>query len=180
MTQYQLIDEYFEWLYNTVCKSRYPEEMSFRKLLMFLHDTEFTYFIPKDENRADDGIRLRHRFIRSCGYPDIYEDYLIGPCSVLEMMIALAIICEEHIMDDPAYGDRTSQWFWQMIVSMGLGGMHDEFFDKHKVHNIVMRFLDREYKPDGRGGLFTIRHCEQDLREVEIWVQFCWYLNSIT
>lgn len=43
------------------------------------------------------------------------------PCSVLEMIIALAIRLEEHIMDDPDIGNRTGQWFWDMIVSLGLG-----------------------------------------------------------
>ena len=37
----------------------------------------------------------------------------------------------------------------------------------------------REYAPDGRGGLFTIRNCEEDLRKVEIWYQLCWYLDTI-
>ena len=36
-------------------------------------------------------------------------------CSVLEMMIALAIRCEEHIMDDPDVGNRTGQWFWKDV-----------------------------------------------------------------
>ena len=41
------------------------------------------------------------------------------------MMIALAIRCEEHIMDDPDAGDRTGQWFWSMLVSLGLGSMDE-------------------------------------------------------
>ena len=83
-------------------------------------------------------------------------------------------------MDDPDLGDRTSQWFWRMIVSLGLGSMVDERFDISMVHDVVERFLNREYEPNGKGGLFTIRHCEYDLRDVEIWYQLCWYLDSIT
>ena len=48
------------------------------------------------------------------------------------------------------------------------------------VEDVIERFLDREYGPDGKGGLFTVRHCEYDLRDVEIWYQLCWYLDSIT
>jgi hypothetical protein len=106
-------------------------------------------------------------------------DELEGPCSVLEMMVAIAIYCEEHVMDDPDYGDRTGQWFWGMISNLGLGAMHDENFDRRDVENKITRFLDRQYDPDGKGGLFRIRNCEHDLRKVEIFYQLCWYLNSI-
>ena len=82
-------------------------------------------------------------------------------------------------MDDTRYGDRTTQWFWNMIVNLGLGGMVDALVDIEEVDKIIERFLNREYEPNGRGGLFTIDNCEEDLREVEIWYQLCWYLDSI-
>lgn len=135
----------------------------------------------RDRNRAEDGVSLRYRF---AAYYNIDEmdamNALDEPCSILEMMIALAIRCEENIMDDPHVGNRTSQWFWGMIVSLGLGSMTDIRFDRSAVDIIIGRFLEREYEPNGKGGLFTIRHCERDLRDVEIWYQLCWYLDSIT
>ena len=79
--------------------------------------------IPMDGNRAEDGIDLRYRF----GHEQHYSDAMVAsflddrPCSVLEMMIALSIRCEEHIMDDPDVGNRTGQWFWSMIASLGSG-----------------------------------------------------------
>jgi hypothetical protein len=100
-------------------------------------------------------------------------------CSVLEMMAALAIRCEESIMDDPLVGDRTKQWFWKMIVNLGLGSMTNDKFDVKYVDYVLDRFLDREYEPDGRGGLFTIRDCEDDMRDIEIWVQLNRYVNEI-
>lgn len=181
----EIRNEYFEWLYNYVCDGKFSKHNSFRKLLMKLHSVEFTYIIPRDSNRADDGINMRYRFIISHGYEyeDIYEDImdaLDGPCSVLEMIIALAIRCEETIMDDPNVGDRTGQWFWGMITNLGLGSMTDERFDRDYVERVIDIFLNREYEPDGKGGLFTIRHFDQDLRDAEIWHQLCWYLDSIT
>jgi hypothetical protein len=113
-------------------------------------------------------------------YNDISESFLnIGPCSILEMMVALAIRCEEEIMYDPDIGDRTAQWFWCMIANLGLGGITDDVYDRAYVDDILIRLLYREYEPDGRGGLFRIRNCEYDLREVEIWCQMLWYLNTI-
>jgi hypothetical protein len=148
--------------------------------MLYLHDVEFTYSIPKDANRAEDGIDLRYRFTYDYAGVEDAECYIFGPCSVLEMMVALAVRCEETIMDDPGYGDRTSQWFWRMINNLGLGSMTDRRFDKYYVEDVVSDFLNRRYSPDGRGGLFTIRGCDSDLRRVELWIQLLWYLNTIT
>ena len=161
-------NDYFEWLCDVVCGNLYSKRVSFRELLRYLFDTEFVYSNPRDENRAEDGRSLRHRY-------GVDSD---SPCSVLEMMVALSIKCED-IMDDPSIGNRTGQWFWGMIVNLGLGSMTDELFDEEFVEDTITRFLNREYDYDGRGGLFTIENCEDDLRDVEIWIQLCWYLDSI-
>ena len=98
---------------------------------------------------------------------------------MLEMMIALALRCEEEIMDDPEIGNRTAQWFWLMITNLGLNGMSDDAYDRQLVTDVLNRFIDGEYEPDGRGGLFWLRKCKEDLRDVEIWCQLMWYLNTI-
>lgn len=179
----QVRDEYFEWLFNIVCGDRFSEKTSYRKLLVRLHSTEFIYSVPKDRNRAEDGLSLRRRFILLNGYENSYGlimEYLHGPCSVFEMMAALAICCEESIMDDPNMGDRTGQWFWGMIANLGLNDMWGAQYDQENVDSIIKRFLNRDYEPNGKGGLFTVRHCDADLRDVEIWYQLCWYLDTIT
>ena len=172
-------DEYFEWLCELIDIHRFSKSISYRKLLMHLHIIEFTWFIPHDDNRADDGIQLRRRFALSRDDISI-QRYLQGPCSVLEMMVALAVRCEEWIMDDASMGNRTGQWFWGMIHNLGLSPMLDSNFDREFVDDTIARLLNREYEPDGRGGLFTVRHCTHDLRTVEIWCQLSWYLGSIT
>lgn len=171
-------NDYFEWIYDLMCGRRYAKDISYRKLLSHLHSVEFTYTIQRDSNRAADGIELRYRFSLSKNHKDWYL-YLDGPCSVLEMMVALAIRCEEGIMDDPSVGDRTGQWFWGMITSLGLGSMLDERYDRRYVDYIIQRFLNREYKPNGEGGLFTIRNTKRDMRTVEIWYQLNEYINTI-
>lgn len=181
MLQEELRYRYFEWLYKLVCGDRNYNSLSYRKLLSFLYDTRFTYIHGMDENRAQDGIDFRYRFGYENDYSDgIIERYLdITHCNVLEMMVALAFKAEEQIMDDYIYGDRTGQWFWNMIVSLGLGAMHDNNFDEGYTRRIIYRFLDREYEPNGKGGLFTINHCMYDLRTMEIWSQFMWYLDEV-
>lgn len=173
-------NEYFEWLLEVIDIRRYSEQTSFFKLMAFLHNTDFRYIINKDANRASDGIDLRYRFSLAKGYYGGIVDELDGPCSVLEMMVALAVRCEEAIMDDPALGDRTGQWFWGMINSLGLGGLIDSRFDKRFAQEVIDNFLDRKYAPNGYGGLFTIKRCPVDLRTVEIWNQLCWYLDAFS
>lgn len=164
---------YFNWLYNIMNDEG---DISYRKLFKVLDDIPFIYSIERDSNRACDGLGLRRRFANRTMYNGIVKEGY--PCSVLEMIIALAIRCEESIMDDPRYGDRTRQWFWQMLNSLGLSAMCDEKFDEEKTRYIIDRFLDRAYQPNGKGGLFTIKHCKEDLRNIEIWVQLCWYLEK--
>lgn len=169
---------YFAWLCKIVSgEDDFNSYVSYKKLFMHLHEIEFVYLIQKDGNRAEDGKDLRRRF----GFANQLvgaERILQGPCSVLEMMVALAVRCEESIMDDPSFGDRTGQWFWGMIVSLGLGAMDDSRYNKKHVDDVIIRFLDREYQPNGKGGLFTIKNCDTDLRNVEIWIQMLWYLDA--
>lgn len=179
MLRDRINNDYFEWLSDIVCGERYSDAVSYRKLLMRLHAINFRYSIPRDRNREEDGLDMRYRF--ACDYRGIEhaDDYLDGPCSVLEMMVALCVRCEENIMDDPLVGNRTGQWFWSMIVNLGLGSMTDSRYDRRTVEEAIGRFLDRDYFPDGKGGLFTVRNCDRDLRDVEIWVQMLWYLDGI-
>lgn len=174
----RLRSDYFEWMYGIMASDRFAEPVSYRRLFELLHDVEFTYFVPHDENRAADGIKLRYRYCLHHDCEDL-EYCLDGPCSVLEMMIALAFRCEEFIMSDPNYGDRTAQWFWGMISNLGLSPMTDYNFEEDLVIDIITRFLNREYAPDGKGGLFTIRRWNRDARDAEIWQQLLAYCNTL-
>ena len=178
MTREKINDKYFDWMYGLVCDS---QRLSYRKLLRFLHERTFTYTIPMDGNREADGIDLRYRFAYDFNYSrPMIATYLDDkPCSVLEMMVALVVRCEEHIMSDPDIGDRTGHWFFAMISNLGLESMDDSRFDARYVDEVIDNLLDRNYEPDGRGGLFTVENCAHDLRNVDIWYQMCWYLNTL-
>ena len=184
MTLDDLKEEYFEWMCSLVADEvETPNStFSYGKLLGYLHSVDFTYTHPMDGNRAEDGVRLRYLFADNQGYTD-YRPIAAAlddrPCSVLEMMLALAIRCEQTIMADDDLGDRTGQWFWNMILSLGLNRMTDSNFDEEYVEEVVDRFLHREYDRDGRGGLYTVEHCPKDMRKLEIWYQMCMYLDEI-
>lgn len=175
-----LKDRYFDWMYHLVCDDRYLKKTSYRKLLFYLNTVQFDYLLDMDGNRAADGENLRYRF----GYEQNYSQVEVArylddhPCSILEMMVALAVRCEEHIMEDTNLGNRTGQWFWNMIVSLGLSSMTDDRFDQEYVDQVLRRFLDRNYAPDGKGGLFTVPG-RRDMPQVDIWYQMCFYLDTV-
>lgn len=181
MTEEELNEKYFEWLYQLVVSERYFGSASYKKLLMHLHNRVFNWTIPMDGNRAEDGINLRYVF----GLENDIDDRAIAsfldyrPCSVLEMLAALAHRMDVQIMYDEDYGDRTFCWFWGMMTCLGLESQTDILYDPMYVDRVIDRLIDREYEPNGEGGLFCLENCEDDLRGVEIWDQMNWYLNEI-
>lgn len=180
MTKLRMTQEYFDWMCHLVGEKKGSRGRSWQMLLGCLNEHNFVPMLGMDQNRADDGTDLRYRFAYEKGYTrSAIAAYLDDrPCSVLEMMVALAVRCEEHIMGDPAMGDRTGKWFWDMVDSIGLSSMDDRRFDIELVNRMIDRLNRKTYKPDGTGGLFTVKRCSDDLREMEIWYQMMRYLNK--
>lgn len=169
--------EYFDWICGVVQANN-----NYQKLLWHLFkNIRFEAILSRDENRADDGINLRYRFSQEGRYSYSEICYALDnrDCSMLEMIAALALKCEENYMYDFTIGDRTSQWFWEMLKNLGLDSFDDYHWSEDYVNEICEVFINRDYAPDGKGSLFYIPGCEKDMREVEIWYQMCWYLNEM-
>ena len=165
MSNYVVDNAYYEWLLNKIdYNDGYDTELE------TLFHVTFTWNVANDDNRAKDGIILRSVFMSE-------EDWSTEPCenydcSVLEMMIALAMRIENDIMWD-GETDKTSKWFWIMFRNLGL----DETMSSAEVYDILDRFLLRKYAYDGTGGLFPLgKNATEDQRNVEIWYQAQSYL----
>ena len=161
---------YFEWLCSLVTTKR---RTSYKKLLEYLHNWEFTWVMPLDSNRAADGLELRRK------YYDYRDDTPQYPCTVLEMMIALSVRCEDSMMVNDAYGNRTGEWFWNMIFSLGLNTQFDSRFNPNYVDEVLNNFVNRNYEPDGTGCLFRTSNQNVDMRKLDIWYQMQYYLDDI-
>lgn len=68
-----------------------------------------------------------------------------------------------------------------MLHSMGLLKYHDDpyYWNEKKVNIIINKFLRRDYREDGSGGLFTFKKpVPDDPRNVEIWWQMNWWVSE--
>lgn len=181
MTRGEIENAYFTWMFNIICGVKEIDARQYIKLLSHLYEREFVYILMRDGNRASDGIDMRYRAGRTLGLTDPEVCYGLDyrECSLLEMMVALSIRCEESIMNDPDIGDRTGVWFWTMIQNLGLLDMTNENYDQDVVDKILDRLENRQYEPDGTGGLFIVKHPRRDMRLVDIWYQLNWYLCEL-
>ena len=158
---------YFDWLCDRI--DYIPGvDGEYDILLGTLHSVPFTWSVSHDENRAADGLNLREMFMDD---EDWHSEPLIGePCSVLEMMIGLAIRIENDIMWD-GETDRTHEWFWIMVANLGLDRYDNDNYSSEDVNYIVDKMLRRTYEKNGEGGCFPLACCFRDQRKVELWNQ---------
>jgi hypothetical protein len=180
-------EEYFEWLLNIIGID--PEDQNGYGLLCSqLMDTAFYPILEMDENRWEDGIRYRYLYAMEKENGDAYRagmlsdhlDDIIGGCSVLELMIAMAdrMRCE---LEGSRYEANTGYWFRVLLGNLGLDIYTNNeylcneaaFFD---VEKIVEKMVFRKYGFDGRGGLFPLQNPNSDQSKEEIATQMNNYL----
>lgn len=164
--------DYFDWLIGLV------GERGCLLLLKTLHERAFVAMLDKDENRGMDGVELREEYYEK--EPYFESEALDGPCSVLEMLIALARRMSFDVKEVDEDADTTAIWFWTMLDNLGIGSVTDEVFAENEffVAETIDDFLSRGYGADGYGGLFPLKYPSADQRQVEIWYQKESYLRE--
>lgn len=169
--------DYFDWLCNLIRVD--DGQDSYWILAKELHHKEFRYIVANDDNRAADGEYLRKEYIS--GNPRMDINHLNMPCSVFEMLVALARRMDFEL-SDLDNRDRTHKYFWELIDNLGLMEFTDEEYSYRQaslsVDSILEIFLNREYRQDGRGGLFPLKNPSKDQRKVELWYQMNAYINE--
>ena len=167
-------DQYFEWLASKVVslKAKNPEVTRW-KLLRRMFSTQFEWFIPNDDNRAEHGLELRVEWVRETGQVNPDRDWLELPCSVLEMMIALS----DRLTFEA--GGSTGPWFWHLVKNLELDTYTDDIYEisiEEEVDEVLDKLNNRTYDRDGYGGLFPLTQDPRDQRKVEILYQMSSYL----
>lgn len=167
-----LEETYFRWL----CAKVIPRHSDiYYGLLLVMYKTEFVWMHQAhgDHNRAAEGIELRLDFLRET---NVYQDRLWfdQPCSVLEALIALA---RRANFQFDTWG--VDEWFWLFIKNLGLEDYRRiSDGDIPAITDVLNRFIWRTYEADGRGGLFPLQEPKRDQRRIEIWYQFCDYVED--
>ena len=172
-------NDYYSWLKSKIDDADFNPS-HYELLLSRLYHTEFTWTFEDDQARASDGMALRERYAKETSQdPLTVRMWLNFPCTMLEMMIALASRCENQLMEDLFVGNRTGRWFKVMITSLGLAWEYDDLYNESYVTYILNSFLDHDYGRNGDGGLFKIDNANVNLREMGIWYQMNLYLCNL-
>lgn len=163
---------YLQWLFRFI-----GDFSGYSKLLEYLYQVDYVWIIPMDENRASDGLNLRNRFcdIYHLDASQLNDIFGSKPCSMLEMMIALAIRIEDDFMGTEN-NNNIPRWFWSMIHSLGLQFCRDDSFTQEKVDSVILQFIEHKYGQDGRGSLFCVPMHNVDFRNLQIWDQMNYWL----
>ena len=162
---------YYDWLLEQV--DYYPgedDDIDIALEMMFV--TPFRWSVDNDDNRAEDGLQLRSIFIEDEGWNT--NPFFEESCSVLEMLIALAIRIENDIMWD-GETNKTPKWFWEMFDNLGFNNV-----DVDDYEFVIDAFLDRTGYKYGFGVLFPLKENgkkqHRNWKKVEIWEQAQSYL----
>lgn len=174
----QLDSLYLDWLYRQVSNVdlRTKAKLTHWSLLKQLYGKEFTWFVPNDDNRLQDGRDLRYEFIDSLNLVHVDSDWMYRGCSCLELLIALSRQLSFFSEGEPGV------WFWHLIEMIDLEQYNDRLWEPRMegvIDETMNRVINRTYAPDGSGGLFPLRNPTKDQREVELWYQLNAYLNEL-
>jgi hypothetical protein len=167
MTTNQIQREYLKYLESQV---KTPRRGTYHDLFSVMHDKEFVWIVPNDDNRVADGRDVRFDWAEENGVGAVDAN-----ASFLEVLIGIS----------RRLGFLTAEssegWAWQLIVNLELDNMTDRLlnYGEEKVDEILETCIWRQYDQFGRGGFFPLNRPKQDQREVEIWYQMNAYVIEI-
>lgn len=173
------LPDYFAYLCEIVCvDGRYTDE-SYWILAEELWNTDYTWVLEYDENRAKSVNILRYRYLEDGGK----ELYSKKP-SVLEVLIMLSDVMFD-LLDEMDDEDRRPMYFWEMIDNLGLSSFTDGLFrdfperrDRYirKIRKKIDIWLRREFEYDGRGSPFPLKDPRKSQINAELWDQMNQYI----
>ena len=169
--------QYFDWL----CELINLREGVYDSLIFELYSIDFEWILPLDSDREYDGMVLRESFYDT----RIVKHQLKNkPCSVLEVLIALAQRFD-FILDDEDRGDRTRIWFWEMIDNLGLKKFNNVYLDTpygrkfkklNQIRDICDIWMKRKFEYSGYGSPFPLDYPNEDQRKIDLVCQLNQYI----
>jgi len=157
--------EYYEWLVSQI---DIPNGKSYSHLFERMHNLEFVWTVPHDDNRVQDGLDLRNEF---AGKKSL--DLILEGVTLLEILVSLS----RRVAFSSTNG-TAPQWAWRLLKNLRLHKSHDPFNKARadRVDEILEVLVWRQYQPDGRGGFFPLNSPREDQTKIEIWKQMNAYV----
>lgn len=156
--------EYYEWLISQIDS---PRHKSYKDLFERMHNFEFVWFVPNDDNRVQDAFDLRHVFLE-----DSEEQLSLEGATVLEVIVGLS--------QRVAFigGGKEQAWAWKLIKNLRLHKCTDPLGDTQAqgVDDILYALVWRTYDRNGEGGFFPLKNALEDQTKTEIWDQLNAYV----
>lgn len=169
------VHQYNQWLLEKI-RGYDVKYSNYYRLLQLLFSIPYRYKSYKngtDRDRYRDGMALRNEYAESSN--DFYILEWEEECTVLEMLIALAVKIDWVLMGVPDK-DNGYWWFWLMIKNLDLHKMTDDRFDEFYILQTIDGWLDRDIGYNGEGGLFPLHETDTDQRYESTWQQMNNYL----
>lgn len=165
--------DYFRWLCDEAGLFK-GGMWVYTELIKSLFHKEYTYSFYSDKNRAMAGILLRAHYAQEEGIfvDDVYPGGLDSPCTVLEMLLAIARRLKFDV------GRTTPEWFWELISNLELDRFDDLSFAINCVNDILDKWMNHQYELNGKGSIFPMGDdFTGNTQVMGVWEQMNLYLQ---
>lgn len=169
----RLDQAYFDWLTSQI---GIDNGRTYNDLFRKMHETEFVWTVPNDDNRVQDGLDLRAEFLDGNPHNLLgWNSPLEHGVSVLEVLVALSRRVAFLAGGEPAH------WACNLVENLGLFRASDPMSEHQakRVEDILSNLIWRTYERDGRGGFFPLTNTLDDQTKLEIWQQMNAYVIEI-
>ena len=171
MTMTTVDYEYYTWLTQHV---DIPNGKKYLDLFERMHNLEFVWTVPNDDNRVQDAIDLRGEFLNIYGGGELE----LGGATCLEVLVSLS----RKVAFIASGNGHSRQWAWTLLRNLRLNKFSDPLTPERmeRVDKILHDLVWRDYHADGRGGFFPLSNPDVDQTKVEIWYQLNAYVTEMT
>jgi hypothetical protein len=160
--------DYYDWLVSQI---DIPNNREYSQLFERLHNVEFVWLVPNDDNRIGDALDLRTYFL------DGRKGALhLQGATMLEILVSLSQKVQFTA------GGNSRKWAWKLLKNLKLTRMNDPLSedDLNRVDEILYDLIWREYEFNGQGGFFPLKDPKEDQTKVEIWFQMNKYVIEMS
>ena len=163
----QIDHDYFEWLISQI---EVRSSRTFNGLFERMHNIEFVWTVPNDDNRLQDGLDLRAQFLNGAR-----RTINLDGATILEVLIGLS----RRVAFTA--GGEAPWWAWQLIENLRLHKQADPLTNQKAdvIDEKLQDLIWRTYQRDGQGGFFPLNSALEDQTKIEIWYQMNAYVMEI-